>query len=146
MNDEGVDNLHAVTDRFVSEERPALPTAARVTPLISKQLLIRDTQAGIPVHVNETLTRMVIDSNTSQSGTDSHLSALLERLVRKTFDRLLRETATLRTITDAMLHNPGFTAPVAASIKSEHSRLITEQANIDALSGSSSSYVPSAIE
>lgn len=115
----------------MSEERPALPAAARVTSLTSEQLLIRDRRASVPIHVEEAITRVFIDSNANSSGTDSHLSAPLDPLVLKTFDNLLRTPATLKMITDAMLDIPGFIAPVATLVKSEHSRLTTKHNKID---------------
>lgn len=132
MYDEGVDNFHAVAVRVVSEERPALPAAARVTALTSEQVLIGDALEGIPVYVEEVPRKMVIVSKANRSGTGSHLSALLNRLVVNTFDNMRRMRATLKTTTDALLDNPGFFSLVAALIKSEHSHLITEQAKIDA--------------
>lgn len=132
MDDENVDKFHAVADRVVSEERPALPAATCITPLTSEQLIISDELAGILVHVEEALAKMVIDLNANRSGTDNHLSALLERLVLKSFDKMLRTPATLKMITDVMLDNPGFISPLAALVKSESNRLTTRQANIDA--------------
>lgn len=75
---------------------------------------------------------MVINSSANRSGTDSHLASPLERLVLRTFERMLRTPATFKTITDAMLDNPGFIVPVTALVRSEHNLLITEQDKIDA--------------
>lgn len=130
MADEGVDNFHAVTDLVVSEGRPSLLVATRVTHLTSEKLLVHGSLAGIPVHVEEARKRMLIDTNASSSSTDSHLSAQLERLVLKVIEKVLKTPATLETITNAVLNNPKFIAPVAALISSKHSCLTTEQAII----------------
>lgn len=100
----------------------------RVTPLTSEQLLVRDAQAGIRVYMEESLAMIVIYSSGSSNGTDSSLSALLERLVLKSLDKVLRTPPTWETITDAVLHNPGFNTIVAASVKSEHNGLTADHA------------------
>lgn len=84
--------------------------------MTSEQILIRDELAGIPVHGEEALMRMVIDSNANSSGRDGHFSARLERLVLKSFDMMPRTAATLKTISDAILDDPGFISSVAALV------------------------------
>lgn len=128
MNNEALDNFHAVATRVVTGEHPGLPAAAHVTTVTSVQILIRDALAGIPVHVEQVSMKMVIDSNVNPSVTDSNLSALLGRLVLQIFHRMLRTSATLKTNTDAMLDHPGSIVLLAASVTLERKRLTTEQA------------------
>lgn len=64
---------------FFLEERQVLPAATRVTFLTSDQLLVCDPLQGIPAYMEQSLASMIIDLNARSSGTDSHLSALLER-------------------------------------------------------------------
>lgn len=82
--------------------------------------------------MEEALTKMVIDSNANSSGTNSHLSALVMRLVLKAVARVLRTPAALKTIPNAALYDPGLFAPVAAFVESEHNCLSTEQAKLNA--------------
>lgn len=105
MADEGADNFLAILDRVVFEEHPILPAEAFVRPLTSEKLLIRDELACKPVRMEEALMRMAIDSNANSRGTDDDLSALLELCALRTFDKVLRTPAALKTITDALLNS-----------------------------------------
>lgn len=131
MNDKGGDNFHAIADRVLSKERPALPAAARVTPLRIEHLLVRDALASIPINVEDAPARVVIDSSANSSATDCHLLTLLGRMVLSTFNKMLRSLDTLQTITHDMVESSRFIAAVAALEESDHNSLTTEQAKID---------------
>lgn len=132
-NDSGSEyNFHAIADRVMSEERPALHEATWVTALTSEKLLVFDALAGIPVHVKESLTKMTTEPNANSSGTESHLAALLDRLVLQAVDTVLRTPATLGKITASVLDNPSYLSPVVALLRLEHSLHTTEQANNNA--------------
>lgn len=94
MDDSGEDNFHTVADRIVAEELLALLETTRVTHLTSVQLPVRDALAAIPIHVKEVLTSMTTEPNPNGSGTDSQVTALLERLVLQAFDMVLRTPVT----------------------------------------------------
>lgn len=102
-NDE---NLKAVAERDVSQDHPSLLEATRATLLTSEQRPAPDALAGIPVHVKENQTRMSTEPSAISSGTDTHLTALLERPVLQAVDKGLRMPAALGRITEARLDHP----------------------------------------
>lgn len=132
MNNERLKNFDAVANQTILEKRPVLPVGTRVTPLTSEELFIRDALVGVSANVEETLARMVIDTNASSSCTDGLLSAQLKRLVLNKLKKMLRTLAILKAITDATLDNPRFIAPVADLVGSEHNRPTNEQAKTGA--------------
>lgn len=119
-------------DQVITEEQPANIETAPVPLLASEQLSVRDAVAGIPVHVEEAVYKLVLETQTAnQKGVDNRLFGSLGDVSRphRIKGRVL--TGVHRLISDAAIDNPGFIAPKTVLVKSEQQRLVAEQANIE---------------
>lgn len=77
---------------------------AQVATLISENFLLRDLEAGIPVHVEEEMKKLVTKMiNASQKGVHNRLSAALKNLVVCTVQRLGDSLEFISRLSDSVI-------------------------------------------
>lgn len=107
-------------DQISREERPISSETATVTHQTSKQLLVCNTVAGIPVNVDNASTNLVPETiTTSQRGTERRVSTVLETLVLNTFRKIVSSSEFMCQFPKVVIGNPWFITPVVALIRSE---------------------------
>lgn len=125
-------SFRAVSDQIVSEERLTSIETAPVAPLTSEQFLFRDAVAGIPVHIKEAVSNLVLGTLTAnQKEIDNRLSPDLETLFIRTVHEVVNSLKFRSQFLDAFIDNSGFISPVAALVKSEKRKIVTEKAKIE---------------
>lgn len=112
--------FHAVADAFVSEDKPATFQQDPVVPSMSDQILVRDVVTGIPFHVEELLTKLVLKIVVAQHKEyDDCLFAALASLIDRVVGKMVSSPDTIAQSTVAVVDNPGFIAPSATLVKSQ---------------------------
>lgn len=103
-----------------------------VAPLKSEQLLVRNAVGGIPVHIEQVVNKLVLETVTAnQEGLNNRLSAALETLVVRIVHKVVNASEFVSRFSDAVINSPGCIAPVVALVKMEHRKLVTEQGKIE---------------
>lgn len=110
--------FHVFADQVVSEERPENIKSAPVATFNSETLLVRDAVASIPVHVEEAVNKLVLETLTAnKKGVNNRLSAALETLGIRTVQKVVNPPEFISRFSDDVIDNPRFITPVAALVK-----------------------------
>lgn len=87
--------------------------------------------AGIQLHVEKALSKLVLETLTSiRKGADRHMSTALATIVLQNVRRVLKSPDFVRKFLYAVVDNPGFVSPVAAVDRSVQLKLPAEQAKL----------------
>lgn len=99
--------------------------------LASEELLVHDAMAGITVHVEEAVNKLVLESLTAnKKGIYNCLLVVLEVLVINSVHKVVNSPEFMIQSLNAVIRNPGFIAAMVACDKSEQRKLVAEQAKI----------------
>lgn len=124
--------FHIVTDDVTSEEKPAMLEQGPFAPPTSIQILERDASTGIPLDVEQTMTKLVLKALTSQQkGVDNCLSADPESLIERVVKKVVWSPQTTSEVTEAVINSPGFIATTAGLSKSEQRQCTDKRENIE---------------
>lgn len=105
-----------ISDQAGREERPTSTETVPVALRTSNQLLVRKAVTGIPVHIEASLSKLVLETLTSSlEGVDNLVSTTLETLVLHTVRKVVNSREFVRQFLDAVLDKHGFINPVAGT-------------------------------
>lgn len=92
MERECAEKFQAVADAVISEETQAAFEQRSVVPQTSDQFFVRDLFTGNLFHAEEAMTKLVLDSLTTQQRiVDNCLSATLESLIERVVKKVVRK-------------------------------------------------------
>lgn len=118
MEMERKDTFRAVGDAVISEEKPATMEQGPAVLPTSDQIFLLRAVTGVLVHVEEAMTKLVLETLTTQhKGVDNHLSAALESLKERIVRKVVRSTQVIAKIEEAVIDSLQFTAPTAGFVK-----------------------------
>lgn len=114
------------------KEQPANIEAVPVAPRTSEQLLVGDVVAGIPIHSEETLSKLVLQTLISgKKGRENHVSKALETVMLHTVQMVVSSPEFVCKFLNIVINNPGFVNTVAVLVRSEKRKLAVEQDEVE---------------
>lgn len=109
-----------VFDAILSKKQAASVARDEVKPATSEQIDLRDATTGIWYHVEEALSKLVLEALTARhKGVDNRLSAVLKSLMERIVKKIVNSPETVSQIEEAVIDNPGFFALTTAIVNSK---------------------------
>lgn len=112
------DTFHTVVDAVVSEENLETFEQGPVAPLKSDQIIVRYVITGITFHIEEAMTKLVLETLMAQRKRVANLlTAALEPIIDCIVRKVMRSPKTIAELTEAVIDNHGFIARTDALFK-----------------------------